>query len=343
MGFASRDSNAAQGAHGEWVLIIYDEASGVADEIRDSMEGALGYETARELAIGNPTGESGFFRDAFERQQEYWHQINISALDLPNVRRRKTIVRGMTGHQWVDRIRKMFGEKSPYWICRVLGRFASFADQKVLTMEAIRAAQARWDATPVSRPRIMGVDIAGTGDDRTAIALLDGRRLRVIDKFQEPDPMAQARRIVDTAQDYGIDALHMDATSLGWALFGKVKELCEERGCTFDLVDVVLGRAATERLIYTRLLDEVWFAARERLDPNNPECVAVDPDDDELAQQLNVRGWRLDDRQRIKIETKKELRRRGAGSPDVGDAAMLALYQPQSTEVFLMVVGNEAA
>jgi len=60
MGFAAKNPDGAQGTHGPWVLAIYDEASGVPDEIPESIEGALGDPNARQLAIGNPTGEVGF-------------------------------------------------------------------------------------------------------------------------------------------------------------------------------------------------------------------------------------------------------------------------------------------
>lgn len=332
-GRAARDGNAAQGMHSANLLIVYDEAAGVRDEIPTSLEGAMGDENSRQLAIGNPTSDSGFFRDAWGKAKEFWTRFNISALDLINVRRKRRIIPGLTGHEWVEEKRRQFGENSPYWICRILGRFASFADAKVCDRDRLKQAKARWFKVPVGGRRILGVDIAGSGEDFTAMVLLEGRRLSVVEKFQQPDPMAQARYIVDTAQELGVDAIHMDATSLGWALFGKVRELCEERKVGFDVVDVVLGRASRYPLVYTRLLDEVWFAAREALDPANAEAVAIDPDDEDLSKQLNVRGWRLDDRARIKVETKKELRKRGAGSPDVGDAAVLCFYNPQLPEV----------
>ena len=130
LGFASRDSNAAQGVHSENVLIVYDEATGIPDEIRNSMEGALGDNNARELALGNPTADNGFFRDAWEKSQEFWHTINISALRTPNVRARKRLIPGLVGHEWVEKIRRRFGEQSPFWVCRVLGQFFNFGEEK---------------------------------------------------------------------------------------------------------------------------------------------------------------------------------------------------------------------
>lgn len=334
LGFASRDSNAAQGVHSENVLIVYDEATGVEDEIRESMEGALGDANARELALGNPTGDAGFFRDAWEKSKAFWHTINISALKTPNVRARKRLVPGLVGHEWVDKIRLRFGEKHPFWICRVLGRWFNFSDERCVTRQAIAAAQDRWETTPEGGERILAADVAAEGQDSTALVMRVGRRLWTVDVYHEGDPIENARRILDTAKRENADRIHVDATGVGLGVFSKLMELHAQGYCgDIEIVKIVWGWSARDKSTYNRLLDEIWFRVRWAFDPANPDCVAVDPDDTAMAEQLNLRRWRLDSRGKIKVETKNELRARGAGSPDVGDAAALAFFESETISV----------
>lgn len=347
IGFAARDSNAAQGIHGPWVMVIYDEASGVCDEIPESIEGALADPNARQLAIGNPTGEGGFFRDAWGKYKEFWHQINISALEHPNVRRRWSIVRAAVGHAWVDQMRAKFGEKSPFWMSRVLGQWFTFGNEKIVPKEWLLAAQARWDSAPAEGRRILGVDVAAKGEDKTAAVLLAGRRLSVIDVYQEAHTMDNARRIVRMAIENAADAIHCDATGVGWGVYCDLVEL-EKAGQlgSISLVPIVWGRAAFDKMLFVRLLDEICWATREAFDPGpadmpNPNAVAIDPeinpdDADDLIAQLNLRLYRMDKNARIKVETKDELRKRGAGSPDVGDAAFLCFYDERPAEASVM-------
>lgn len=334
LGFASRDSNAAQGVHSENVLIVYDEATGVDDEIRDSLEGALGDVNARELALGNPTGDTGFFRDAWEKSKSFWKTINISALKTPNVRSRKRLVPGLVGHEWVDKIRTRFGEKHPFWICRVLGRWFNFSDERCVTKSVIREAQDRWLTLPEGGERILGADIAAEGQDSTALVMRVGRKLYTVDVYHEGDPVANARRILDTAKSENADKIHVDATGIGLGVYSKLLEL-QEQGAAGDIeiVKIVWGWSARDKSTYNRLLDEIWFAVRDGFDPANPEAVAIDPADSVLAEQLNLRRWKMDNRGKIKVETKNELRARGAGSPDVGDAAALCFYHTETISV----------
>ena len=328
LGFASRDSNAAQGVHSENVLIVYDEATGVEDEIRESMEGALGDSNARELALGNPTGDAGFFRDAWEKSKDFWHTINISALKTPNVRARKRLVPGLVGHEWVDKIRQRFGEKHPFWICRVLGRWFNFADERCVTRQAIAAAQERWDSTPEGGERILAADVAAEGQDSTALVMRVGRRLWTVDVYHEGDPIENARRILDAAKRENAERIHVDATGVGLGVYSKLMELHGQGYCgDIEVVKIVWGWSARDKSTYNRLLDEIWFRVRWAFDPANPDNVAIDPEDTPMAEQLNLRRWRLDSRGVIVPGEPGDCRIR------VGDAAALCFYESESVTV----------
>jgi len=252
---------------------------------------------------------------------------------------------------------KKFGDKSPFWICRVLGKFFTFGNEKMIPKEWLNLARERWQrATPEQRReastgrRILGVDVAGAGQDKSAAVLRVGKVLRVVDIYQEAHTMDNARRIVRLAHEHDVHAIHCDATAIGWGVYCDLLELERDGliGRGIEIVPVVWGRAAFEKKLFVRLLDEIAFAAREAFDPGpddmanqNAEwidCGAADDaqandDAEELIRQLNLRLYRMDKLGRYKVETKQELRQRGAGSPDVGDAAVLCFYEDKPMEV----------
>jgi hypothetical protein len=75
---------------------------------------------------------------------------------------------------------------------------------------------------------------------------------------------------------------------------------------------------------YHNIVDEIQFAMRAAFDPSNPEAVLIDPDDKDLALELSARYWKIEGEEGvIKVERKRDLRKRGVGSPDRGDAVSL--------------------
>lgn len=333
LGFASRDSNAAQGVHSENVLIVYDEATGIPDEIRNSMEGALGDSNARELALGNPTADNGFFRDAWEKSQEFWHTINISALRTPNVRARKRLIPGLVGHEWVEKIRRRFGEQSPFWVCRVLGQFFNFGEEKTIPPSWVKLAQQRYHQMQDGLPRRLLVDpAASANNDSTGVVLQAGLRLRAIEKYQEPDTQANARRILRKAIELHCTEIRVDVTGPTKGIGDKLVELKSQghaNGITITCVG--WGESAKNPEFFDRQMDEMWFSCRDAFNPGTPEepnlkVVGLCPDGelaDELAEQLSVRGYTLSKHGKIKVESKPELRKRGVESPDLADALVM--------------------
>lgn len=332
-GRAARDGNAAQGLHSPNLLIVYDEASGVRDEIRISLEGALGDANSRELAIGNPTDARGFFREAWEKQAEFWTRFNISALDLVNVRRQRRVVPGLQGHEWVEKIRRMFGEQSPFWVCRVLGRFFNFGEEKTIPPSWVKLAQQRYHQMQDGLPRRLLVDpAASANNDSTGVVLQAGLRLRAVEKYQEPDTQANARRILRKAIELHCTEIRVDVTGPTKGIGDKLVELKSQghaNGITITCVG--WGESAKNPEFFDRQMDEMWFSCRDAFNPGTPEepnlkVVGLCPDGelaDELAEQLSVRGYTLSKHGKIKVESKPELRKRGVESPDLADALVM--------------------
>lgn len=120
-----------QGHHAEHLLLVVDEASGVAESIYESAEGFLTTPGSRVLLIGNPTRPSGQFFRCFHSERALWNTVSISAFDMPWHTGEKvpdSVARRLVSKEWVESSRTKWGEGSPLWSVRVLGDFPSTSD-----------------------------------------------------------------------------------------------------------------------------------------------------------------------------------------------------------------------
>ncbi len=152
-----------QGFHGDHMLWILDEASGLEDEITEVIEGSLtGGTDNKILMCGNPTQLSGLFHRAFHREADLWRGMKISCLDSPRVSK-----------TYIEKMRR-FGEDSDIYRVRVLGEFPRGGMDTFLVYGDVQKATYR--VIPEGVPVEMGLDVARFGcfDDKTEILTDEG-------------------------------------------------------------------------------------------------------------------------------------------------------------------------
>ena len=162
IGFSTSPDSAAehatkmQGWHNEWVLVVVDEACGMAPQIwRTANEGLINDEQCKILAIGNPTDPECDFAQACHSSDpanndgkdpyisdKGWYVITIDARDNPNYIARKRIIPGLASYEWVQSIFKEYGEDGDGARYRVKGLFPT---SKEGTFYGDLLAQARRD------------------------------------------------------------------------------------------------------------------------------------------------------------------------------------------------------
>lgn len=344
LGFSSDRPNSVAGLHeAENVLFIEDEAAGMPLEVVEGFDGITATEGSRHLKIGNPICKDGPFWDSHNKpgEVERWTQFSISALDTPNVAAGYTVVPGLVSREWVDDKRRKWRETSPMWWMKVLGRFWQDATDKVVPQAWVVESLKRFQALPPdeqpAKIKRLAVDVAGGGQDETTIYRRLDRRVKHLESLQEPDLMKQARKVVELATREGVEEIFIDATGLGQGLGNRVCEL-QDSGAIPD-VEVhclALQEAARDGDQYERLVDEVQFSLRAAFDPENPESAIIDPADTDLARELPLRGWAINDRGKIKVQSKREMRREGIPSPDHADACSMLFWDPPTAHVFVI-------
>lgn len=333
-GFSTDDSTRFQGLHAEHVLVIFDEAAGVAPEIWTAAEGVLTSEHCRFLAIGNPTESSGPFYEMF--RDATVHKIHISAFDIPNVAMQKTVVPGLTTYEWVEDKKVRWGENSQIYRSRVLGEFPTNSASTVIPLSWVEAAVERGRLARASKTALppvttAGLDVSDGGEDRTFLARKRGNFYDDLVDLTQSDPFATMAVLASAKQYVGSATLIVDAIGCGSGIVSRAQE---ER---LDVYGFVASKG-TERKDETgdqgfiNCRAAAWWGFREMLNPNSGLNISL-PDDNELLAELTEPRWMAVSGGRIKIEEKSEIRKRLGRSPDKADAVIMAAWISEQPKV----------
>jgi hypothetical protein len=320
--WSESNTEAFAGLHnqGKRIVLVFDEASGIADKVWEVALGAL-TDAGTEiiwLAFGNPTHATGAFRECFGRHRALWQCAQIDARDVEG-----------TNRAYLDELVRTFGEDSDVARVRVLGRFPSATAMQFIGQQAIEAAQAR--AIPDlagAEPVIFGVDCARYGDDESVLAIRCGAdaRSRAWQSWRGSDAMHLAGDIALAAQRWQPDAIMVDAGNIGAAIVDRLRQLVGDlpvievwfggEGRDAELEPGVAVHTANKRA-------EIWARMRAWLRHG-----AI-PDNARLRDDLAgpTYGFAADDT-RIRMERKADMKRRGLPSPDWADALACTFAEP---------------
>ncbi len=306
--WAKERSEAFAGQHAEYVLVLYDEASAVDDVIWEVSEGAMTTPGAIWCAFGNPTRNTGRFRECFGRFRHRWttRQIDSRTARMANQAQLA---------QWVED----YGEDSDFVRVRVRGIFPRAGSLQFISSEVVEEAQARkLEAKDLGAPCIMGVDIARFGDDQSVIRCRQGRDGRVVPpiKWRGMDTVFSAGKIAEVIDTYKPDAVFIDGGGVG----GGVVDLLKSRG--YRVIEVNFGAKAGNEAKYANKRAEMWDSLRDWL------ALGTIDADNELMADLIGPEYGFDKDSRIQLEKKDDMKKRGLASPDNGDALALTFAGP---------------
>lgn len=213
---------AFQGLHnyGKRALVIFDEASGIADKVWEIVDGVMN-EADTELiwiATGNPTRNIGRFRECFDTQGQgqFWHPLKVDSRSV-----------SFTNKERIEKAIALWGEDSDYVKVRFLGEFPSSGNAQFIPNEYIDAAMV---AVPVSYPHeplIMAVDVARMGDDETVIGFRRGRDARTISwtRMRKMDNIGVGTTVAALIAKHSPDAVFIDEGGTGSGVVDFVRHL----------------------------------------------------------------------------------------------------------------------
>lgn len=194
------------------------------------------------------------------------------------------------------------------------------ADPFIASEDIMRARKSYVDP---NGPLVVGVDPAGEGKDRTAIAFRRARKCTKIDTFMHKKPMEIVSICAKILRNHKPAAMFIDLGERGHGIVDRLREL----GWT-NVIGVNFGSRALNEKIYIRRRDEMWCLMRDWLE-NGPVQI---PDDDALHADLGSISGGPNTNNQMVLETKKDMAKRGIRSPDMGDALALTFAEPVAIE-----------
>ena len=319
LGIANDENNMEgfQGWHAKAMLVIFDEASGISPKIYEAALGAMaGGTIVRFVLIGNPTQNSGPFYDAFK--DPAYNKVHISAFDTPNVQAKKQIIPGLVTWEWVESVRKKYGEDSDIYRVRVMGNFPMHASDTLISIDAVESAfNADRELQNQDDERI-GLDVARFGDDDSAFVHRQGNKAKVLEEVNGNSTMEIAGKAVRYLKEYPKATLWIDVIGVGAGVFDRLREQPEIAGRVFGVN--VAGKARDDAE-FINIRVESWSNVRDWL---RDAILEKHEGFYELAQPK----YKINSAGKLQLEAKDDMKKRGVKSPNIGDALALTLSKP---------------
>lgn len=316
--WSEANTEAFAGLHneGKRVLMIFDEASAIPDTIWDVAEGAMTDATAEIIwcAFGNPTMSTGRFVECFGKLRHRWDTDSIDSRSVSFTNQEQF-------RQWAED----WGEDSDFFRVRVRGlppRIGS-VDQFV-SSTIIASAYARQPGQFDTGPSVMGVDVARFGDDESVVLTRNEAAVVEVQRFRELDLMELSTRVANLIDLWKPQSVFVDEVGLGAGVVDRLRQLGHEA-----VIGVNNAAKATESEKFANLRVESWSKMRDWLKAR--ACLpapGAEQSDTELGTQIKSVAYAFDDKSRLILEKKKDLKARGLPSPDLADALALTFAQP---------------
>lgn len=298
--------DALHGFHATNLFFLIDEASGVDENVFTVAEGALSTPGCRVLMTANPTRTVGYFYDSWHGSRSRWKRLRFSCLDSP-----------LVDIDYPLDMAAKYGVDSDIYRVRVLGEFPSASIVQLIPRPLIEQSM-RLVLRPEQfnfSPKVLGVDVAWEGDDRSVVVMRQGLHSEILGEWRKIDNMTLAGMVAQYQDRHKPEATFID---VGWGT-GVIDRL---RQLGRHPVPVNFGsKSSNER--YSNKRTEMWVGIKEWLESGG----SIPPNAD-LADDLAGPEYSFAPNGKIILERKKDMKKRGLASPDIGDALALTFAEP---------------
>lgn len=305
--FGADNPDAARGVRLDGAVL--DEVAQIKPEVWvDVIQPTLSDRKGWALFIGTPSGIN-LFSELYYRADPLpdWHAARYTVYDTDALDRDE-----------VERLKRDMSETS--FAREYLCDFAAAGDDQLISLsDAEDAARRDYKMGEFENAaKIMGVDPARFGDDRSVIVKRQG--LQCFDPlvYRGIDNMELASRVANVMEQWKPDAVFIDSGA-GAGVIDRLRQLGH------DVIEVPFGGKATQANLYLNRRAEMWWEMKQWL-----ESGGAIPNNASLKQELATPVYWFDHAGRKVLEPKNEIKKRlqGGGSPDMADALALTFAYP---------------
>jgi len=321
-GTADEQGETLQGFHEKYMMLIVDEASGVPDPVFRPLEGTLTDMCNFIVLIFNPTRNKGFAIDSQFKERERWICLHWDCEESERVSK-----------DHIEDMARKYGRDSNAFRIRVKGLPPRTGEKVLVEWEWAIDAVGRELIPLDTDPEVFGIDLGAGGDD-TVLYRRKGPVIYPAEIMSSPDAEVVIGWILKRMNEYEPSMVMFDTIGIGWAIGGPLRERAPQ-GC--EVIPVNVSESPPHDDKFYRLRDELCWRVRESF----AERVISTPDDPVLINEIT--GIHYDDERsdgKIKIEAKKDMRKRGAESTNRLDALALTAYYEWSIIQKMTVAGK---
>lgn len=307
---------AGQHAADSTSFYINDEDSAVPDKIHEVEEGGLTDGEPMQFLFGNATRSTGSFHQAcFGSLRNRYIVTVVDSRDSRFTNKAQIA-------EWIQD----YGEDSDFVRVRVRGLPPAASDLQFIDSATVSAAQLRVAVALPDDPLVAGLDLARGGSDECVFRFRRGMDARSIAPIRVPGEQARdSMKLVTLAADVlakeydgrKVAMLFVDAT--GGSIGGPIADRLRQLGHR-NVIDVQFGGESPDPK-YANMRAYMWGRMRDWLPKG-----AIDKTS-QLEMDLTGPGYIHDKRDRLLLESKEQMKKRGLDSPDDGDALALTFAQ----------------
>ncbi len=317
---ASKDEQAETlaGLHGDHLLIIVDEASGVNDPVYIPLEGALTQKDNKVILIGNMTKNKGYFYDSHFHTKiaKNWCKLHWDSRKSSNVSK-----------EYPHYMAEKYGEESNVFRIRVMGEPPTDDEMTFIPLSwAVQCIGVEYEEDPML-PLYLSADVARYGEDKSIIL---PRRNLTIYPWETHSKMSTAElggHILADFREMEADGIAVDEIGVGAGTIDWLKKIPEARKFVFG---VSVSNSSSDKKRWYRLRDELWWRVREKCQAGmySFPCSNKAEEDmsNELCNELSSLHYEFNNNGAYVLESKKSAKLRGVMSPNIADALAISEY-----------------
>jgi len=322
IGYCPKDAKTAEGYHDAWardvdgdlrfqpVFYIGDEAKSIKEGIFQAM---MRIDPFFCFFVSTPGEDTGPFHDALEPDtldmqgdgEDYWtYRKQVDWTECPHLQRPdKRVIR--------EQIIKKFGEQSAFVQSMIFGKFYRKGQNYVFDdlgpVRACMGNMGHW----IKGKRAAGLDLSAGGDEQV-LYIREGTKIIFEDIQRERDTYRLAQLHVAALRKYGVapEDVVVDVGGVGAPIVSHMESMGY-----YGMERYVVAEQAKDTNQFWNRYAEDHFHLRDLF---NSALVTI-KEDSLLLRQMRSRKYEIDDRNRIRMESKTKL----ANSPDRLDAMVM--------------------
>lgn len=354
IGFATDDTDSFQGFHAKRILVVADEAAGVSENIFNGIDGITSGANSRILYIGNPTSRAGRFYQSHSSNSDRFIKFNISAFDTPNFTKHGVTLQDIATGKWEEKVPKdgndlpfpqlvtprwvrdryeTWGIDSALWQAKVMGKFPQDEEYTIVPVYIWKQAQVeeedRWYIKAIDDidDVTIGIDVARFGSDQTSLSVVVKNRLIRIETIQDMDTTEVSqwadniiRRMFNRFRNWKQILINVDTIGVGAGVADQLaNNFNYERVNGFKV-----SRKAVNGDKYMNRRAEMYWQFRKGLKEGDYQ-IAIH--DEEVENQMTAIKYEFTSNGKLRVESKKKIKKRIGESPDNADSICMAFYK----------------